>query len=59
MLRKTAVTSMLALGMDEATVKIMTGHVQNSRAFPRYQGYNNRRHNQDMAKYLEVLNKAI
>lgn len=59
MLRKTAITNMDALGMAEATIKQMTGHKENSRAYSRYKAYNNRRHNEDMERYLEVLNKPI
>lgn len=56
MLRKSAITSMAALGLEDATIKIMSGHTENSKAYNRYKAYNNRRHNQDMKKYLDVLN---
>jgi hypothetical protein len=58
MLRKTAITNMGALGMEDSTIKLMSGHTANSKHYERYKAYNNRRHNKDMEKYLAELNNG-
>lgn len=58
MLRKTAITTMKRLGMEDATIKLLSGHAERSKAYERYVAYDNVRHNSDFEKYISAMNNA-
>lgn len=51
MLRKTAITSMLANGISEQHVKFATGHVDDSKSFNKYKAFIDRRFNNELNEY--------
>lgn len=51
MLRKTAITSMLANGISEQHVKFATGHVDDSKSFNKYKAFIDRRFNNELNDY--------
>jgi len=53
MLRKTAITSMLANGVSEQHVKFASGHSDKSQAFNKYRGFVERNFNNQLNTYYE------
>ena len=53
MLRKTAITSMLANGVSEQHVKFASGHSERSQAFNKYRGFVERNFNSQLNTYYE------
>lgn len=53
MLRKTAITSMLANGVKEEHVKFASGHAYNSQAFERYKGFVERKFKSEINDYYD------
>ena len=56
MMRRTAITTMLTLGMPEHMVKKISGHQANSKSFNRYIHYSNAYLNNEIGKYHQKLN---
>lgn len=51
MLRKTAITSMLVMGIDEQHVKFASGHVFSSKSFEKYRAFIDRNFNNQLNNY--------
>lgn len=56
MLRKTAITSMLANGVSEQHVKFASGHSEKSQAFNKYRGFVDRNFHNQLNTYYENFN---
>lgn len=57
MMRRTAITTMLTLGMPEHLVKKISGHDSNSKSFSRYVHYSNSFLNQEIEKFNNKLSQ--
>lgn len=57
MLRKTAITSMLANGVEEDHVKFCSGHSAKSTSFERYKGFVEKRYKSQVFSYQEKMFK--
>lgn len=55
MLRKSAITSMLANGVSEDHVKFCSGHKPNSKSFERYKGFVERRYKSEVNDYQNKM----
>jgi len=55
MLRKSAITSMITLGVPERFVKHLSGHKGNSKAFERYVAYVEKEYNESIKNYQNNL----
>lgn len=55
MLRKTAITNMIAAGVPDREVKLLSGHTANSGSFELYVAFNQRKHQESIKKYHEQL----
>lgn len=51
MLRKTAITAMLVMGIDEQHVKFASGHVHTSKSFEKYRAFIDRNFNNQLNNY--------
>lgn len=51
MLRKTAITTMLVMGIDEQHVKFASGHVHTSKSFEKYRAFIDRNFNNQLNNY--------
>jgi site-specific recombinase XerD len=54
-LRRSAITSMLVAGVDEETVKKMSGHARNSGSFNVYVGHVQSHFDEQSNKYLSFI----
>lgn len=55
LLRKTAITNMIASGIEDRFVKFASGHSPNSPVFERYVAFVNQRYNNQMEEYYKKL----
>ena len=55
MLRKTAITAMLAKGIDQTHVKFASGHSANSAAFQKYVGFVERNFTNELSSYYSTF----
>lgn len=57
-MRRTAITTMLRMGMNEINVRIISGHNANSASFYRYVQYSESFMNEEMSKVFEKLKET-
>jgi intergrase/recombinase len=55
-MRRTAITTMLRMGMNEINVRLISGHKANSTSFYRYVNYADGFIDEEMDKYYAKLN---
>lgn len=53
MIRKTAITNMIAAGVPERDIKMLSGHTAKSKSFELYVAFNERKHQETIKKYHE------
>lgn len=53
MIRKTAITNMIAAGVPDRDIKLLSGHTPSSKSFELYVAFNERKHQESIKKYHE------